>query len=440
MKKVLIITYYWPPSGGGGVQRWVKFVKYLRNFGWEPIVFTPENPEIPSFDESLLNEIPENVKVIKNKIWEPYHYYKKLTGRKKTENIQTAFLSEKNYSSGVIEKLSIWIRGNFFIPDARKFWIKPSVKILTEYLKKNHIDVIVTTGPPHSAHMIGLHLKQKTGIPWLADFRDPWTNIDYYNDLKLGKRADKIHHRLERLVLEYADTVTVISPGMSKEFNQIVPKEYVVIPNGYDTEDIEKNTKEITKSEKFSLAHIGSLTKTRNPENLWDALKQLVDENKNFAKDLEILNIGKIDISAVESLNKFGLKNFLKQVDYLSHDEVIIEQRRAILLLLLINNTPNAKLILTGKIFEYLVSLTPIICIGPTDGDAANVIKETSCGSTFGFDEVDNLKDNILKLYQQFNKGEITTTNSAINKYDRKYLTEKMSMLLNELYKDNSIT
>lgn len=433
MKKVLIITYYWPPSGGGGVQRWVKFVKYLREFGWEPIVFTPENPERPSIDNSLQNDIPENIQLIKNKVWEPFGIYKKLTGKKKTDKMQTAFLSEKKSKVSILENLSIWVRGNFFIPDARKFWIKPSVKLLSDFLKNNTVDVIVTTGPPHSAHMIGLSLKKEFQIPWLADFRDPWTNIDYYNDLKLTKRADKIHHKLEKQVLETADQVVVISPGMAKEFNGIFQKDYKVIPNGYDAEDILGKNNLVTTGGKFSLAHIGSLTKTRNPKNLWKALSQIINEDADFASILEIHNIGKLDINALESIKLYKLEKYLKQTDYMPHNEVVKEQQNATLLLLLVNDTPNAKLILTGKIFEYLVSGTPIICIAPTDGDAANVIKETSCGGTYGFDEVSKLKNDIYNYYIMYKQGDIASNCKNIEKYERKNLTNKMASLLNKL-------
>ena len=433
MKKVLIITYYWPPSGGGGVQRWVKFVKYLRNFGWEPVVFTPENPERPSYDESLQNDIPENIEVIKNQIWEPYTYYKKLTGRKKSDKIQTAFLTEKKTSSGTLEKLSTWIRGNFFIPDARKFWIKPSVKLLSGYIKENNINLIVTTGPPHSAHMIGLKLKKLLKIKWVADFRDPWTNIDYYQDLMLTKTADRIHHKLEKRVLLTADEVTVISPGMKKEFTGIVERNYHVIPNGYDLDDYSDIEPSETGQRKFSLAHIGSLTKTRNPINLWKALSELVAENPGFAADLEIHNIGKLDVNVRDSITNSGLNDYLTETGYLPHNEVIREQKNASILLLLINDTPNAKLILTGKLFEYMISGTPIICIGPKDGDAAGVIEETKSGITFGFSEIEQLKSYIANIHKNYKSGNLSNTSGDISKYERKYLTSKMADVFNKL-------
>jgi len=433
MKKVLIITYYWPPSGGGGVQRWVKFVKYMRDYGWEPIVFTPENPERPALDESLLKEIPEGTTVLKNRVWEPYLYYKKLTGKKNSDQIQTAFLAEKKSTSNVLENLAIWVRGNFFIPDARIFWIKPSIRFLNTYLENNPVDVIISTGPPHSAHMIAASLKRKLNIPWLADFRDPWTNIDYYHELRLFKWADRKHHRLEKQVLKEANDVTVISPGMRREFEAIVPRVYTVIPNGYDREDIKQSGVTSQGKNKFSITHVGSLTKTRNPKNLWQALLELVSEDAGFARDLEIHNVGKIDFLAVESLDKFHLKKYLRKTDYLPHDQVIVEQQKASLLLLLVNDTPNAKLILTGKIFEYLSSQRPIICIAPEDGDAANVINSTNSGKVFGFQEVDSLKQYLFDCFQLFKHNKLQINSVGVEKYERKNLTYSMCSQLNKL-------
>ncbi|RLD70666.1 MAG: glycosyl transferase family 1 [Bacteroidetes bacterium] len=429
MKKVLIITYYWPPSGGAGVQRWLKFVKYFRDFGWEPVIYTPENPEGPVEDYTLFNDIPKNIEVIKKPIKEPYRFYKKLTGKSKDQKIQTAFLSESESKSSVLENLSVWIRGNFFIPDARKSWIKPSVSYLSSYLQKNDIDVIVTTGPPHSMHMIGYYLNKKLNIAWLADFRDPWTNIDYYDQLKLTKRADRIHHKLEKKILLNANAITVISPGMITDFKDKVDREYHFIPNGYDEEDIKAGIK-TGKYEKFTLSHIGSLTKTRNPKNLWNVLREMISEDEQFSADLEIRNIGKIDFNVVESLKEVGLEKYLTTINYLPHNEVIIEQKKASLLLLLINDTPNAKLILTGKLFEYLVSGTPVLCIGPPDGDAAQITRKTNCGRVFDFKDENNLKKYIAASYKKFKEGELTVKCSDVQQYERRILTEKIASVL----------
>ncbi len=431
MKKVLIITYYWPPSGGAGVQRWLKFVKYLRDFGWEPVIFTPENPEAPSTDESLLKDVPDGIEIIKNKIWEPYTFYKKFTGKKSSEKIQAGFIAEKENKFQLLENIAVWLRGNLFIPDARKFWIKPSVKLLAKYLKNNPVDLIVSTGPPHSAHLIALKLKKRFDIPWLADFRDPWTNIDFYKDLKLSKRADRIHHKLEREVLEKADAITVISKGMEIDFQSKFKRQYHIIPNGFDDDDMVHAgiSPEDYPQDKFVLAHVGSLNKDRNPLNLWKVLKELVDEDSRFASLLEIRNVGKLDINALNTLKKYGLNKYLNKISYLSHQEVIAQQQRATILLLLVNRTPNAKLIVTGKIFEYLISGRPVLCIAPVDGDAAFIINETKCGHVFDFDNVSELKNYLLEVFEQFKSGTLNPRCENVDQYNRKVLTKKMAAL-----------
>ena len=430
MKKVLIITYYWPPSGGAGVQRWLKFVKYLREFDWEPIVYTPENPEAPVIDNSLEKDIPDNLTVIKRKIWEPYTAYKKFIGQKKEQKINAGFLSE-NKKPGLSENISVWIRGNFFIPDARKFWIKPSIKFLTNYLKNNPVDAMISTGPPHSMHMIALGLKQRLGIPWLADFRDPWTNIDFYEDLKLTGCADKKHHKLEKEVLKNADSVVLISKGMADDFNKIYQRNYEVITNGYDSDDITNGSK-IEPDKKFSISYIGTMVKTRNPISFWEAIKQLTDTNKEFANDLEIKLIGKLDYSVRQSIEEFQLQKYITKINYLPHNEVIKLQKQTQVLLLLINNTPNAKMILTGKFFEYMAAHRPILCIGPPDGDAAKIIRDTNSGVVCGFSDSEKMKANILKFYNSFKKGQLKSKSINIEKFSRKNQTSDLAKILNK--------
>ena len=429
MKKVLIITYYWPPSGGAGVQRWLKFVKYLREFGWEPIVYTPENPEAPDIDNSLEKDIPDNLTVIKRKIWEPYTAYKKFIGQEKEQKINAGFLSE-NKKPKLSENISVWIRGNFFIPDARKFWIKPSVKFLTNYLKNNPVDAMISSGPPHSMHMIALGLKQRLGIPWLADFRDPWTNIDFYDDLKLSKYADKKHHALEQKVLKNADSVVLVSNGMADDFNKIYHRNYEVITNGYDSDDISNGSK-IELDKKFSISYIGTMVKTRNPISFWKAINQIINLNKEFAKNIEIKLIGKIDYSVQQSIEEFQLQKYIIKINYLPHNEVIKLQQQSQVLLLLINNTPNAKMILTGKFFEYMASHRPILCIGPSNGDAVRILKETNSGLQSDFQDVKKIKENILNFYQLYKNQELSSDIKNIENYSRKGLTNRLVNVLN---------
>ncbi len=430
MKKALIISYYWPPSGGAGVQRWLKFVKYLREFGWEPTVFTPENPEYPETDSSLFKDIPDHLEVIKLPIWEPYHVYKKLLGQKKEEKINAAFLSEKKKNK-TLEDISVWIRGNFFIPDARKFWISPSVAFLKKYLNDHPADIIISTGPPHSTHLIARKMSSELNLPWLADFRDPWTNIDFYQDLKLTKWADKKHRKLEISVLREATTVSVISNSMADDFNKIYPRSYEVITNGFDSADILLNAPPLDK--KFSIAHIGTLVSSRNPETVWKALNSLVNNEVGFEKFLEIKLVGKVDFSVISSLEQFGLTKFVRKIDYMPHDEVLQCQQQSQVLLLIINNTPNSKMILTGKFFEYLAADRPILCLGPEDGDAAKILNDTQAGLLAGFGDDEKMKSHIRSYYQAFRQGSLTIQSRETAKYSRKSLTRKLAETLDRI-------
>lgn len=430
MKKVLIITYYWIPSGGAGVQRWVKFTKYLRNFGWEPVIYTPENPEYPSTDNSFEKDIPNDIEIIKTPIWEPYNVYRNLTG-KKNQPINAGFISE-NKKPGWKEKLSIWIRGNFFIPDPRRFWIKPSVKFLTEYLQNNTVDAIITTGPPHSMHLIGMGLKRKfPNLKWVADFRDPWTNIDFYKELNLTSIADKIHHKLEKKVIQQADAVIVVSSGMHQEFDLLSPKKLSTISNGYDESDT--TTEDVLLDDKFTLSHIGTLNYARNPKTLWKVLGQICSENPNFKSDLLIKLIGKTDFSVFETINNCGLIKNTEKIEYLSHSDAIAAQRKSQVLLLLINNTENAKGILTGKFFEYLAASRPILAIGPTDGDVASVLAETAAGSVVDFYDENETKKAILAYYELYKSGKLTVHPKSVERFSRKSLTGDLANLLNTL-------
>ncbi len=431
MKKALIISYYWPPSGGAGVQRWLKFVKYLRDFDWEPVVFCPENPEYPETDSSLFADVPPSLEVLKLPIWEPYTLYKRFLGQKKGEKISAAFLSEKKKNK-TLEDISVWIRGNLFIPDARKFWIRPAVKYLEKYLAAHPADVIISTGPPHTTHLIALALAGRTGTPWLADFRDPWTNIDFYKELKLSSRADKKHHKLELEVLQKASAVTVVSNTMASDFNKIHPRGYKVITNGYDQQDIAGDSV-VTLDSKFSLAHIGTLASARNPLTLWKALRNLLVSDPALAADLEIKLVGKIDHSVITSLEEYGLTGFVRKIDYLSHDRVVVCQQQSQVLLLIINNTPNAGMILTGKFFEYMAAKRPILCLGPEDGDASLILEETRAGLLAGFDDVEKMEKHILHYYRMFQTNRLEVVSRQTEKYSRRELTRELSQVLNDI-------
>ena len=427
MKKVLIITYYWPPSGGAGVQRWLKFAKYLPQYGWEPIIYTPENPDFAIEDQSLQKDVSKDMTVIKRKIWEPYEIYKTLIG-KKGQKVNVSF-AEAGKKQGFIHKLALSVRGNFLIPDPRCFWIKPSVHYLEKYLKENTVDAIISTGPPHSMHLIGLKLHRKTNIPWIADLRDPWTNIDFYRELNLSWLADNIHHRKERQVLSEANGVVSVTPTWCRELSEISNRPVSLVHNGYDEEDIVQVNDPIDSD--FSIVHIGSINAARNPNVLWMALNELLQEVPELKKSLKIKLVGNVEPVVFADIEKYQLTDYIEKIGYLSHAEAITFQQTSQLLLLLINNTPNAGGILTGKLYEYMASARPILAIGPVRSDIATLLKETQSGSIVGFDDVSGMKSVILDFFEKYKLGKLNSIASGYQQYSRKAQCGVMAKLLN---------
>ena len=422
--KILIISYYFPPAGGPGVQRWLKFVKYLPDFGIQPIVYIPENPTYPIVDEDLVGEIPENITIIKHKIFEPYQIASFFSS-KKTKKISSGIIPNAKKQT-VLERFLLWVRGNLFIPDARVFWVKPSVKYLTKYITDNQIDTIITTGPPHSLHLIGLELKQNLVVKWFADFRDPWTTIGYHKALKLSDYAAAKHKNLERKVLNSADTIIVTSKTTKTEFEAITNKPIAVITNGFDVEDIEKQPLDT----KFSLAHIGSFLSHRNPKILWECLSELVKENQGFKDNFELKLIGAVSEAVLKTITDFGLKKYLNNLGYLSHKQAVEHQHKSQVLLLIEINSPETKSIIPGKLFEYMVSNRPIIAIGPQDSDFAEIITTTNTGIFFNYTEKEKLKIVILEYYNQYKQGKLQVNGVGVAQYSRRNLTEKLSDLI----------
>ena len=423
-KKLLIITYYWPPAGGPGVQRWLKFVKYLPDFGLQPIVYIPENPTYPIVDENLVKEVSDKAIILKHKIFEPYQLASFLS-KNKTKKMNSGIIPNQKKQS-FLDKIFLWIRGNLFIPDARVFWVKPSVAFLEKYIKENDIDTIVTSGPPHSLHLIGLELKQKLNIKWFADFRDPWTTIGYHKSLRLSNYAAKKHKDLEFKVLNAADTIIVTGNITKTEFQAITNQPIAVITNGYDTEKVEKQPLD----SKFSLAHIGSFLSERNPKLLWETLVELSNEIPDFKTHLEIKLIGAVSQEVLETISGFGLHPYLNNLGYVSHSEAIVHQRKSQVLLLIEINSEDTKSIIPGKLFEYMVSGRPIVAIGPNGSDFAEIITNTNTGVFFDYSEKMKLKGVLLDFYNQFLDGKLQSNAVGLQQYSRKSLTEKLAKLL----------
>ncbi|MFD0988759.1 glycosyl transferase family 1 [Mariniflexile jejuense] len=423
-KKALIITYYWPPAGGPGVQRWLKFVKYLPDFNIEPVVYIPENPNYPILDSNLSSEVSSSLTILKQPIKEPY----KLAGlfsKKTSKTISKGIISETKTQS-FVEKIMLYVRGNYFIPDARKAWVKPSVVFLSEYISKENIKTIITTGPPHSLHLIGLQLKEQLGVNWIADFRDPWTTIGYHKALKLTEASKAKHKALENQVLNAADQLIVTSFTTKKEFQKLTNKPISVITNGYDYEPVLP----FEMDSKFSLAHIGSLLSKRNPENLWQVLSDLIIENESFSKDFQLNLVGFVSETILNSIEKQNLSDYVNKVGYVSHKEAIVYQKKSQILLLIEIDSEDTKCIIPGKLFEYMVSNRPIIAIGPNDSDVEKIIKETNTGSYFSYNDYDVLKTTILEHYNAFKTNSLSVYPIGLQQYSRKSLTEALSKLV----------
>lgn len=432
MRRALVILYYWPPAGGSAVQRWLRFSKYLREFGWEPVIYAPENAQYPEIDRKLEEEIPENITVIRNPILEPHGLYKKFVGIKKGEKLAASMTmpSEPSGTAKIKARLALWIRSNFFIPDARFLWIRPSVKYLRNYLEKEKTDIIITTGPPHSLHLIGLQLHKSTGIPWVADFRDPWTSIDFYTDLKLTAWADRKHHRLESAVLHAANHVIAIGSNMKEEFQRIGAKKITVITNGYDETDLQ--TADISPDPGFSIVHLGTLSAARNSSALWKALAGKAAEDRQFAGDLNIKLVGNVDFKVLKNIEACHLSGNLSNIAFVPHDEAMGILKKASILLLLINNSINAKGVITGKFFEYLAVGRPILLIGPMDGDAAKILMETNSGSGADFDDEATIRKHIDHYYNLFRQGKLAGHTGSVSQYSRRALTGRLAEVLDK--------
>ena len=434
MKRVLIITYYWPPAGGSGVQRWLKFVKYLREFGYEPVIYTPEGPEFMAIDETLAKEIPQGVEVIKRAIFEPYSIYKILTG-KRGKALKPGFINTGGSGAKSVpfkEKLSLFIRSNMFIPDPKAFWICPSARFLKKYLKENPVEAIISTGPPHSMHLIAKKVSGATGIPWIADFRDPWTKMFTFKYMRYSAPVVAIHKILEKSVVKNADAVVTVTETIGRELREMRGRGGVhIITNGFDNADF--SDEKVCLEDSFTLTYTGLFVRTQNPAELWKVLSDRVCNNNVFANDLKIRLIGHIDTAILEDIERNGLNGNLEWMEYMPHTDVINWQRRAQILLLSGGMEPESKGILTGKFFEYLAARRPILGFGPKGGDMYIALDECEAGKMFDYDNKEDVAQWIDSRYEEYKGAGIPPVSGKIEKYSRRELTAAMAAVLDEI-------
>ena len=385
----------------------------------EPIVYCPENPNYLKTDESLLQEVSNDITILKTPV---------------TEVSKFAFRPKKTTTTGVANatnnKLLSFIRGNFFTPDAKVLWVKPSVEFLTDYLTENPVDVIISTGPPHSMHLIAQQLIESFDIPWMADLRDPWTDL-YYNkeffQLGFAKRKNK---RFEEKVLKSADVVVTVGNELKKYFERF-NSNVEVIPNGFDDEV--EHDKEIKLSQKFSLSYIGLLPKSSLPANLLMAIQCLIDENSDFKNDIELNFIGDIHESVSALIHELQLSNYTNFFGYVPHKEAIKYQKSAQVLLVLIPNVNGNKGIITGKVFEYMAANRPILALGPINGDLQSILTNSNAGTIIDYDDYVKIKSVLIELYTKFKTQKLAITSKGIEKYHRRNLTKQLAAIIKQI-------
>ena len=436
MKRVLIISYYWPPTGGSGVQRWVKFAKYLPAEGWQPVIYTPENPEQLAVDASLEAEVPAEAEVIRRRIVEPYEMYKKLlrkSGHSK-EAVEVNPVNAQNKS--FLQKVAMWIRGNFFLPDPRCLWIRPSVKFLKEYLKEHPVDLIVSTGPPQSMHLIGRLLAKETGLPWIADFRDPWTKIFYFKHLQMTRATVKWHKKMEKKVLDDATVVVAVSPLVQQEFQAMTQTPVELITNGFDECDFTatKNTEANGGPDReFVITHTGLFAADGNPTVLWDVLAEKCSKDESFKKLMKIRLVGKTDEQILKSIEDAGLSGNLEDMGYQPHAVAVEQQRKASLLILPLRKEPEYKAVLPGKLFEYLASWRPVLGIGQTDGAMSMILNNTKTGLVLNWDDKMSIEKYIDICWKDHLNGRLSVEDADISQFTRRNLTRRMAQLFDKL-------
>lgn len=422
MNKVLIITYYWPPAGGAGVQRILKFAKYLPEFGWEPIILTIDNPDSPINDESLLTDIPDNIKVIKTSSIQPYNLYRFFTGKKKGQHIPSDILIKNQ--SNLADKLSIWLRLNLFIPDAKIGWIPYAVKAGCEVIKNENIKIILSSSPPHTVQLIAGKIAAKTGVKWIADYRDPWLEMLHNQNAGRFFLSQKIDAHFEKKSLLYPDAITTISDGMVEIFRTKAENNYYVIPNGYDETDLLEVP--LVKNDCFTIAYTGIMSVTRVPEMFLKSLKRLKTEQN---AEIKLSFAGKVCKEFFDLLDRYDLQNNFEYLGYLEHKESTKVLMSADVLLLVVDNIPNNKGFLTGKIFEYLGCKKPVFAVGPADGNAAEIIKKSDSGIMADYNDEDGTYKFVLDFYNDW-KTKKSRFSFKVEQFSRKQLTGQLKAIL----------
>ena len=439
-KKVLIIAYYWPPSGGSGVQRWLKFVKYLPEFGWKPHVFTPENPSYPVIDGSLVKDVPAEAEVIRFPIWEPYDAFRKLSslfdGKKNPTPAGTSMVAGKKTTT--FQRLSTWIRANWLIPDPRIFWVKPSANFLHDYIRKHDIRRVITTGPPHSVHLIGYDLKLRNPhISWIADFRDPWSEWGFLDSLGVGRNAMNAHRKAEQKVLRACDMILTITPFYQRQFAALSSRKVTLLTNGYDNDDF-RNLK-VSHTSKFVIRHVGTINEKCDPRPFILALDDLLKNDIQFRRDVHLDFVGDVHPQFKEFVqNVPGVQTITSFTPPVPHNALIDLYGSSSLFLLVLTGYKDAEGYMPGKLFEYIATGLPVLGVGPEAGDAAQLLHESAAGEMIDGSRPERIKEALQMAHRNWQSGRVLVHRSSDERYSRRGITRQLAELLSSVGSDKT--
>ena len=428
MRTLLLITYHWPPSGGAGVHRWLKMSRYLPAHGWRVVVFTPENPERPVVDDSLQQDPGPHVEVLRGRLWEPYGLYKTLLGRERDAAMYSGLMLPRDAGrrERIMQRVGLWVRGNLLIPDARRFWIRPALRELERHWSAIGADVVVTTGPPHSTHLIGKRLAARRRVPWVADFRDPWTGIDFVARLGLTPPARWWHERLEAAVITSATRVVTVTPGWARDFERMFGRPVDLVMNGFDPQDFAGEIDAPVRPR--TLCYFGSMDASRDCPALWQALATLRAQGVPGSESLRVELHGAVDGSIIDSVHAHGVEDQVAVMPYRPHADAVRAMRRSALLLLVINRGGQARSAIPGKCYEYLAARRPVLLIGDTDADAASLLRDLDAGCSAGHDDVAAVTGILRDFLSQ--GGAPPPTRADIDAYSRASLAAQYADLL----------
>lgn len=434
MNRVLIIAYYFPPSGGPGVQRVLKHVKYLPEFGWEPVVFTVANGHFPARDESLLEQIPKGIEVVRTKIYEPYAAYRSLTGKKANTAIDVNVIKKESQRRSFKEIIAELIRATFFIPDARMSWIFTSAKEAYECIGKYKIKAIYSSSPPYTCSVIARNLKRRTNLPWIAGFRDPWT--DFLTSPKRWIIPAMIDRKLERSVFTEADSVEAAWEGIIKDalkkYPNIYHGKFNHIPNGFDSDDYPEIEPKV--NDKFTITYTGSLYGRRNPQSLFEAIESLINSGNISARELHLRFVGRFGQEVEEMIEKTSFRDSIETVPYVPHEVSIRYLMESDAVLLIVDEAKESNEIVPGKVYEYLGVNKPIIAIAPEESAIASLLNETGCGKIAHQSNVKRISEILLEYYHSWKSGKsaFNPNLKAIGNYERRESARQLALLLDK--------